>query len=110
MSDDFTPGLREELVTDALLTRIEHAREQGWLVEWKDIDDDAISEILARHIHNQFLNWVGQVPQSASDRTRVQVDMANRLLELLSADIGRFPAIENDPRLLMEVQRPGGSY
>ena len=106
MSEDLTPGLREELVTDELLARIEHAREQGWLVEWKDIDDGSIAEILARHIHDEMLNSLAKVPTSAPDRRRTQIEMANRLLATLSEDASTYSAIDGDARLLLEVQRP----
>jgi hypothetical protein len=43
MSEDLIPGLHEDLVTDELLERIQRAREQGWQIEWKSIDDAAIA-------------------------------------------------------------------
>ena len=50
MADDLNPGIYEALVTEALRVRIERARTQGWLVEWRAIDDQALVDILARHI------------------------------------------------------------
>lgn len=110
MSDELTPGLREELVTDELLARIEHARDQGWLVEWKNIDDGAIAEILARHIHDELLISLTRVPTTTPDRRRTQIEMANRLLRTLSEDSAPYASIDGDAKLLLEVQRPTANF
>jgi hypothetical protein len=85
MPDDLTPGLHEELVTEALRARIERARAQGWLVEWKAIDDSTLAVILARHIHDRARKRMDGIPSSLVDRRRAQVDLANRVLETLAS-------------------------
>ena len=85
MADDLTPGLHEALVTEALRARIERARAQGWLVEWKAIDDATLADILARHIHDRALERIGGIPTSLNDRRGAQIDLANRVLEVLAA-------------------------
>ena len=85
MPDDLTPGLHEALVTEALRARIERARAQGWLVEWKAIDDSTLAAILARHIHDRARQRMDGIPSSVVDRRRAQVDLANRVLETLAS-------------------------
>lgn len=106
MPDELTPGLHEELITDVLLDRIEDARLQGWIIEWKSIDDGAIAAILARHVHDRVLSSISRVPTSASDRRRLQVEIANRVLEALPASSELIPSVSENARLLLEVQRP----
>jgi superfamily II DNA or RNA helicase/HKD family nuclease len=85
MADELTPGLYESLVTEALRARIERAKAQGWLVEWKAIDDATLASILARHIHDRARQRMDGIPTSIADRRRAQVDLANRVLEALAS-------------------------
>ena len=75
---DLEPGLHEALVTDELRARIEQARADGWLVEWRDIDDAKLAEILARHVHDRALEAIERVPSSMADRRRARVELVNR--------------------------------
>src|SRR5687768_15877964 len=104
MPDDLTEGLHEALVTEELRARIERARADGWLVEWKAIDDATIAEILARHVHDRVRERVAGIPASAPDRRSTQVDLVNRLLELLASDSSAH--VDAEAQLLMEVQSP----
>lgn len=106
MSDELTPGLHEDLVTEDLLERIERARQQGWMIEWKNVTDESIADILARHVHDRVLNSISGIPASALDRRKLQVDMANRLLDVLSNSAQPTSPVDAEPRLLLEVQRP----
>jgi superfamily II DNA or RNA helicase/HKD family nuclease len=107
--DDLTPGLHEALVTEALRLRIERAREDGWLVEWTAIDDATLVEILARHIHDRVRDRIGGIPNSTDDRRTVQIDLANRVLEVLApytTDREDADAINRDAWLLTDVDAP----
>jgi len=108
MDDELTPGLYESLVTDALRARIERARQQGWLVEWKAIDDGTLAGILARHLHDRARERFDAIPSTVTDRRRAQVDLANRVLEVLqeywSGD-GR-EVIATSGQLLLDVVDP----
>ena len=73
MDDELAPGLHEALVTEALRMRIERARAAGWLVEWKPIDDAALADMLARHIHQRARERIDGVPASFDARSREQV-------------------------------------
>ena len=109
MSDELTPGLHEALITEALRARIERARDAGWLVEWKAIDDATMADILARHIHERARERIGGIPASTSDRRRAQVDLANRVLEVLSAystDREVAELVDSGAQLLLEVGSP----
>ncbi|MCJ7712182.1 MAG: hypothetical protein MUQ32_15275, partial [Chloroflexi bacterium] len=109
MSDELTPGLHEALITEALRARIERARDAGWLVEWKAIDDATMADILARHIHERARERIGGIPASTSDRRRAQVDLANRVLEVLSAystDREVAELVDAGAQLLLEVGSP----
>jgi hypothetical protein len=109
LPDDLTPGLHEALVTEALRIRIERAREEGWLVEWTAIDDATLVEILARHIHDRVRDRIGAIPNSTDDRRTVQIDLANRVLEVLApytSDREAADAINRDAWLLTDVDAP----
>jgi superfamily II DNA or RNA helicase/HKD family nuclease len=85
MSDELTAGLYEALITEALRARIDLAKAEGWLVEWKAIDDATLAAILARHIHDRSRQRMDGIPTSVPDRRRAQVDLANRVLEALAS-------------------------
>lgn len=109
MPDDLTPGLHEALVTEALRARIERARSQGWLVEWKAIDDATLADILARHIHDRVRDRISGIPTSLADRRSEQVRLANRVLEALasySTGSDSFDTVDGGAQLLMEVEAP----
>ncbi len=106
MPDELVPGLHEDLVTGELLERIELARQQGWMIEWKNVTDESVADVLARHVHDEVLHSISRVPVSAADRRQLQVDIANRLLAALSTNSEFSSPIETEPRLLLEVQRP----
>lgn len=109
MSEDLTPGLHEALITEELLLRIERARALGWIVESRAIYDATLAEILARHIHDAVRDRIAAVPASTLDRRRVQVDLANRVLQALATDpLERDPTalIDADAELLLEVEQP----
>ena len=106
---DLTPGLHEALITEALRTRIERARAQGWLVEWKAIDDATLADILARHIHDRARVRIGGIPASTNDRRRAQIGLANRVLEVLSPYSMGHEVVDNvdsEAQLLWEVETP----
>ena len=110
--DDLEPGLHEALVTEALRARIERARASGWLVEWKEIGDDDLAEMLARHIHDRARERIDGIPASLDDRRGEQVRLANRALEALanySASESTEGLVDVDARVLLEVDRPGTS-
>ena len=111
MSEDLTPGLYESLVTEALQASVERARAEGWIIESTAIDDASIAEIFARHIHDQVRDRIGSVPLSTHDRRRTQIDIANRVLEVLApytTDGERSGTIRPEAELLLEVGRPPG--
>ena len=43
-----------------------------------------LADILARHIHDRARERIGGIPASTDDRRRAQVDLANRVLEVLA--------------------------
>jgi len=110
MADELEPGIHESLVTEDLRARIEDAERDGWIVEWKTIDDAALPDVLARHVHDQVLSVVGGLPKSLPDRRRTQIEIANRVLGAMSQGdrmvrlIG--PEVDPEARLLLEVKRP----
>ena len=111
MPEDLTPGLHEALVTEELRARIDRARAEGWLVESTVIDDAAVADILARHVHDRVRDRIAGIPLSTPDRRGTQVDLANRLLHALAAD----PAAPNsdamvdaDAQLMLEVGTAAG--
>ena len=109
MPDDLTPGLHEALVTQALQSQIERARAQGWLVEWEAIDDVILADVLARHIHERARARIGGIPMATDHRPQAQVDLANRVLEVLaaySAGDGAHDIVNSGARLLLEVDAP----
>ena len=109
MPDDLTPGLHEALVTEALRARIERARDDGWLVEWKVIDEAALADILARHIQQRARERIDGIPASTGERRQAQVDLANRVLEVLAAystDHEAAEMVDSGAQLLMEVGTP----
>ena len=109
--DDLEAGLHEALVTEALRARIERARADGWLVEWKGIDDAASRRCSLGTSTTEPAN--GSRPSQSRRRTanREQVALANRVLEALGPVFGRrgHPDILVDPeaRVLLEVDPPG---
>ncbi len=108
--DDLEPGLHEALITEALRARIERARASGWLVEWKDVGDEDLAEMLARHIHDRARERIDGLPTSLTDRRSEQVRLANRALEALaeySATETVLGLVDGDARVLLEVDRPG---
>ncbi len=111
--DDLEPGLHEALVTEALRIRIEVARAQGWLVEWKEIDDASLAAMLARHIHDRARERIEAVPKSTEYRNSEQVALANRVLDALAeySTANESPSFKVDPeaRVLLEVDRPEGA-
>ncbi len=111
MSEDLTPGLYEALVTEALQASVERARAQGWVIESGAIDDASIAKVLARHIHDRVRDRIGAIPLSTNDRRRTQIDLANRVLEVLApytTDAERSDTIYPEAQLLLEVERPPG--
>jgi superfamily II DNA or RNA helicase/HKD family nuclease len=109
MVDDLRPGLHEALITEALRARIERARAMGWLVEWKEVDDNTLAGVLARHIHDHARERLDGLPTSLANRRGTQVEMANRVLEVLASygdDRDRLDPIESSPGLLLEAEEP----
>jgi superfamily II DNA or RNA helicase len=105
--DDFEPGLYEALVTEALRSRIEDARAAGWLVEWKEIDDQTLAAMLARHIHDESLERLEAISSATSSRKGEQIALANRVLEILAEhadDGGRL--VDPAAHVLLEVDPP----
>jgi superfamily II DNA or RNA helicase/HKD family nuclease len=108
MAEDLTPGLHEALITEALRARIERARAHGWLIEWKAIDDATLAGILARHIHDRARQRFDGIPSSVADRRRAQVDLANRVLQVLEAHSANAEPelIDAEAQLLLDVEKP----
>ena len=107
MTDELTPGLHEALITEALRARIERARAQGWLVEWKEMDDGVIAKTLARHVHDRVQERMEGLPLSLANRRGAQVELANRVLEALAAygDESRpIDRVESNPGVLLEAE------
>lgn len=109
MADDLTPGVHEALVTGDLRSQMDRALAEGWLVEAKAIDDGSLADVLARHVHDHVREAIARIPNSTVDRRRVQVEIANRVLQaLLVEPPGLAPGSEVDleARLLLEVKKP----
>ena len=107
MTDELTPGLHEALITEALRARIERARAQGWLVEWKEMDDGILAKTLARHVHDRVQERMEGLPLSLANRRGAQVELANRVLEALAAygDESRpIDRVESNPGVLLEAE------
>jgi superfamily II DNA or RNA helicase/HKD family nuclease len=96
MTDELPPGLHEALITEALRARIDRAQQRGWYVELRDTDEEALSEALARHIHDRARAGLSSIPSSTSNRRGAQVELANRLLSVLSAS-GTERDVDSDP-------------
>jgi superfamily II DNA or RNA helicase len=105
MSDELVVGLHEALVTDSILGRLSALRDQGWLVEWKELDDGSIPDVVARYVHDQIRDVLAAVPGANPDRRRAQIDIANRLLTALATS-GVPDAIPSEARLLLELKEP----
>jgi superfamily II DNA or RNA helicase/HKD family nuclease len=106
MADDLTPGLHEALVTEALRSRIERARADGWLVDLEPAEDADLASILARHIHDRAESRIAGLP-GGGGRRRAQVILANRVLEVLEEYSSATPEfIDPDGRILLDVARP----
>ena len=84
MADELKPGIYEALVTEALEATLQRAREIGWAIESAPVDEASIAQVLARHIHDQVRDRINSFPASTVDRRRAQVDLANRVLEVLA--------------------------
>jgi HKD family nuclease len=109
VADDFAPGLYEALVTETLRARIERARAAGWVVEWSAIDDATLAEVLAGHIHDRARDGIAGIPTSVGNRRNAQIDLANRVLEVLApytTDREIADTINQDAWLLMDVEPP----
>jgi superfamily II DNA or RNA helicase/HKD family nuclease len=105
MTDELVSGLYEALLTEELRARIERAREQGKTIDLQAIEDGALADVLARHLHDQALESISAVPASRTDRRHAQVDIANRLIRELHAPYGTDVPAEVDPdaQFLFEV-------
>lgn len=103
MADDLAPGLHESLLTADLLEQVEALRAQGWILDWKAIDDDRLPEILARHVYEQVHQAVSQVPASATDRRERQIALTNRAIAALAEGLS---PVDPDARMLLEVKTP----
>src|SRR6185369_2544790 len=103
--EELEPGVHEAVVTNELLERLETLRRQGWLVEWKPLDDAALADVLGRHIHDRVRDAITGVPISHPDRRKVQIQIANRVLAAV-AGIDHADPIDSDGRLLLELKRP----
>ena len=112
MADELVPGLYEALLTGELRERIERARQHGKVVDLEAVGDDALADILARHVHDEVLGSISGIPASRADRRTAQVEVANRLIRELRAPYGSDDASSIDPEasLLLEVaeSRPSG--
>src|SRR5207247_146532 len=105
--------LHEALVTQELRARIDRARAEGWLVESTPVDDAAVADILARHIHDRARDRMARIPVSTPDRRGRQVDLANRLLQALADDSGSVAddwLVEADAQLMLEVGDPSAIH
>jgi superfamily II DNA or RNA helicase len=111
MTDELVPGLYEALLTGELRERIERARQHGKVVDLEAIGDDALADILARHVHDELLGSISGIPASRSDRRTAQVEVANRLIRELHVPYGSDDASAIDPEasLLLEVAQPRSS-
>jgi HKD family nuclease len=109
VSDELAPGLYEALITEELRARIEHARRQGKIVDLKAIDDQALADVLSRHLHDRVRDLMAGVGRSRPDRREVQINLANRLLHELAEPYGSDATVvlEPDASLLLEVGEPG---
>lgn len=113
MSDELTPGIYESLLTEALKATLERAKAAGWIVESTPIDDAAIAQVLARHVHDQVRDRITRVPASTLNRRQAQVDIANRVLEGLApyaTDRELADAIDPSAQLLLGVDEPPGTH
>ena len=110
MTDDLAPGLYESLLTGELRERIERAREQGKIVDLEALGDDAMADVLARHLHDELRDSIAGIPASRPDRRDAQIELANRLIRELRAPYGTEPEaiVDTDARLLVEVRERGG--
>lgn len=109
MSEELAPGLHEALITRELQERIDAARDAGWVIEWKDIDDASLPKMLARYVHDQVLGAAHALPSSAPDRRAKQVALANRLLASLADDPASdqpLRLVDPEARMLLEVKQP----
>ena len=109
MADELTPGVHEALVTDQLREVISSAEAQGWLIESQGVDDVALVEILARHVHDAFRDAMSGMPTSLVDRRQIQIEIANRLVRELAVEPPGFDdrrLVDPEARLLIEVKRP----
>jgi superfamily II DNA or RNA helicase/HKD family nuclease len=78
---DLIPGLYDEVVTHALARALDDDR---WHSELAELDPDAASEVLARHLYRFLRNTLAAL--RGTDKLERQVRLANRLLEALAAE------------------------
>jgi superfamily II DNA or RNA helicase len=100
-------------LTEALKATLERAQAAGWIVESTPMDDGAIAQILARHVHDRVRDRITGLPASTANRRQAQVGIANRVLESLSPyATGRESVDTIDPsgQLLLKVDEPPGTH
>jgi superfamily II DNA or RNA helicase len=106
MADEPVPGVHEALITDQLLERLAALRDQGWLIEWKELEDAALPDVIARHIHDRVRQAIAGIPSSHPHRRQEQIEIANRLLRVLAGGESSGDPIDPEARLLLELKRP----
>lgn len=109
LAEELAPGVHETLITEGLRTTLDSAREQGWIIEWRSIDDSSLPDVLARHVHDHVRAAMAGLPASMVDRRKAQIELANRILRLLPE--APYPlsggiAVEEEARLLLELKEP----
>lgn len=101
----FGPGLYEALVTRALRARLDGS---GLRARLEALDPGEAHLFLARHLHDLLLRVLDSVP--AERRVDAQIDVCNRVLDLLAGAVPRFGLSDGDhvePELLLALTAPG---
>lgn len=108
VTDELRPGLYETLITEALWATLENARSQGWLVDQAAIGDADLAAILARHVHDQLRDRLARLPASSADRRATQIEIANRVLEVLApyGAVGGIDSVYPTAELLLNLDDP----
>jgi superfamily II DNA or RNA helicase len=112
VTDELRPGLYETLITEALWATLENVRAQGWLVDHASIGDAELANILARHVHDQLRDRLARLPATSADRRATQLEIANRVLEVLApyGSEGAPDSIYPTAELLLNLDDPSHGY
>ncbi len=102
-------GLFEDVLTSALEAEVNSRQSEGWWVKVDNPGDADRTELLAQHVHQVVSRSLEAIGKSGQSSARDQVELVNRIIELLfEHDPDNGERIVDEARLLLEaVENPG---